>query len=73
VWTNKHTQGIQKLYNELKSEMRKGGKERLDELGWAHGPPPTKLHEDSPELVVQRGLARWATIELAREATNAKV
>jgi hypothetical protein len=72
MWTDKHTAGIDKLFKELKAELSKCNnakrmKARLDEMGWANGPPPSKLYEDSPACVVQRGLARWATIEIAKE------
>ena len=68
MWSEKHTQGIDKLYAELKTELAQASsmKDKLNDMGWAYGPPPSKIAEDSPASVVQRALARWAMIEITK-------
>jgi len=72
LWTEKHTQGIDKLYRELSEQLKgldspKSMKKKLDEIGWPHGPPPRKFYEDTPKDVVQRSLAGLAMCRLLSE------
>ena len=76
IWGTKQVQGIDNLYTQVydilktvKPSMTYEAdlREKLDEIGWRHGPPPRQLYSDSPGECVQRAIAGLAMCRLLQK------
>lgn len=73
-WTEKHTAGIDNLFQGLCEALRgctkrDEMKHRLDEMEWTYGPNPS-IRIDSPSAMVQRALANMAMIHVLDEVQH---
>ena len=71
MWTDKHTTGIENLFQGLVEQLRPfdntaAMKKHLQALEWDSGVTPSPSI-DSPARVVQRALARYAIILIMQE------